>query len=196
MLLIFPTYAKEEDDGTAIFWLGKLEIFLSDKLFKIAVSLILFSYFFTGFIQTMMTLIFIIIITYLWFYIERDYRKFAIHIANKVKSNNTSYHKEFTKSIKLTSEKKQIQLKEFIIDNIGIILILLSFMIGTSRADYVKNNIHININNNIKEYTLYLTTATGIGIYDNELEQTSFISWDNIKSMKFLKQSKEHNKTE
>jgi hypothetical protein len=170
-LLILPTYIKNKDNKTLILWLDKVEIFFNDKLFKIIIIVILFTYFFTGFLQMIIISIVITLISSVWFYIEKDYLNI----------------KKSTKSVNLTSGKKQMKLKEFIINNIGILLILLSFMIGNSRSYYVKDNINININDNTKEYALYLTTSTGIGIYDNELEQTLFISWDNVKSMKFLK---------
>jgi len=199
MFLILPTYAKvknTEEDSSVIFLLGKLENVLADKLFRIMINLMIFSYFFTGFMQTITTTVFMSIITYLWFYIERAYIKFAISttkLQNNI--NDNTNNKKFIDYIKLMSTKKELTLKQFMIDNIGVLLILLSFIIGNARADYVKNNIHININNDTKRYTLYLTTATGIGIYNNETQETLFISWDNIKHIKFLKSSKEHNKT-
>lgn len=76
---------------------------------------------------------------------------------------------------------------KFLANKAGFILIFLSLALGVGRADFVQNNVHVQLNGIEKTYVLYMTTSAGVALFDKNNKQVSFTSWDKINNMLFLK---------
>ena len=76
--------------------------------------------------------------------------------------------------------------RKFIGTNIGLLIILFSLSLGIFRANYVKNNIEIKIENLSTNYVLFLNTDNGILLYDKNEKKVNFIPWNNLKQFNFL----------
>ncbi|MBN2824428.1 MAG: hypothetical protein JXQ76_03810 [Campylobacterales bacterium] len=71
-----------------------------------------------------------------------------------------------------------------------IVIIILSFSFGVARGAYIKENIHVKINQKDTVYVLFMTTSSGVGLFDYEKKYSEFVSWDNVKKLTFLKEKK------
>jgi len=73
---------------------------------------------------------------------------------------------------------------------LGVLLLSLALLSGLARADYVEKSILVNLNQEKEILVLYMTTNNGVGLYNRELKEVSFSSWDSIKNLTFLKRGK------
>ena len=85
---------------------------------------------------------------------------------------------------------KRITYKNILINNLGIIIVLFSFIIGLARATHVSQTTYVKVNDSNQSYILYMTTISGIGLYNKELKQASFKSWDSINNLSFSSYTK------
>lgn len=89
--------------------------------------------------------------------------------------------------ITITRASKEVKLKDFILGKIGIMLLLLSFSLGIGRADFVQSKYIVKLNNDEKTYILFLNTFNGIFLFDKKLQETIFVSNDNLHKLVFIK---------
>lgn len=80
---------------------------------------------------------------------------------------------------------KKINYKSMLINNIGILIVLFSLILGMARATHVYVTNYVKINDNNTSYILYMATMSGVGLYDKKLQQVSFKSWDTINNIEF-----------
>ncbi len=79
---------------------------------------------------------------------------------------------------------------KFIVGKVGVLLLFLSIALGIARAMYVQDNIHVKINGDSRELSLYMTTSSGVGLYDRENKTALFSAWDSIERMEFPKEKR------
>jgi len=75
---------------------------------------------------------------------------------------------------------------QFLSKKVGFMLVFLSLALGVGRADFVKDNVHVKLEGSEVNLVLYLTTSSGIGLYDVDRKTVIFTSWDNVKDMELL----------
>lgn len=182
---------------------------IGNKVFKFILTTIIFLFFYTGMknsliiISIFLAYIFLIILFDTLFNTEDtpDFVKpisdtknqdkftttlmkidFAFDVISSLKIGFASNF-NFKKTLSYIYEGKYLQ---FLISKIGTMLVLFSLALGIARANYVQNNILVNINNNKENFVLYLSTNNGIGLYNTTLRQVSFVSWGNVKNLVFI----------
>ncbi len=102
--------------------------------------------------------------------------------------NVTQYLEFITDIFKESKENlKNGKYFEFVIGKVGVFFLLLSISFGVARAVYVEDNVHVKINKESVIYAIYMTTSSGVGLYDLENRIAIFSSWDSIDKMKFIK---------
>ena len=160
---------------------------LGNKVFKFILTVFIFLFFYVGVKNSLITVgIFIfygilLIIFNTIFNSEDNEDKNSIHLRESFSGIGISINIE-----KSLSYIYQGQYTQFLLSKIGIMLILFSLALGVGRANYVQEHILVNINEDKKTFVLYLATGDGVGLYDTELKQISFISWGNVKNLVFL----------
>lgn len=88
--------------------------------------------------------------------------------------------------ISINNSLKKENFFKFIGTNIGLLIILFSLSLGIFRANYVKNNIEIKVEDLSTNYVLFLNTDNGILLYDKNEKKVNFIPWNNLKQFNFL----------
>ncbi len=161
-----------------------------NKLVKYASIILVFSYFYIGIMNTLyfiITIIIVIIVVYIGELTYQEYQKSFLSLienerikGTEAKSENIIYENISIKGI--SPDKKSFI--NFLSNKVAIILVLCSILLGGYRALYIQNHNFVKMNEN--KYSLYITTSSGIGLYDNNSTSVIFISWDNVSNLNFI----------
>lgn len=92
--------------------------------------------------------------------------------------------------MRITRASREINLKDFILGKIGIMLLLLSFSLGIGRADFVQTRYVVKLNNDDKKYILFLNTFNGVFLFDKQFKETIFVANDNLEKLVFVKDAR------
>ena len=154
----------------------------SSAVWKQGVILLLFCFLYIG---TSNTLVFLLIFGCLMVFYILLYFLYSHYSKAIIKSciSKTSIEKDKLELQNIYDEKTSY--KNAIIANIGIIIIAFSFFLGIARAIHVYNTTLVKINDDTNNYVLYMTTISGVGLYDWKSKEVSFKSWDSIDNIHF-----------
>ena len=78
----------------------------------------------------------------------------------------------------------------FFTGKVGVVLIFTSILLGVGRANFVENNMVVQLNDDERSLVIVMTTVNGLAFSDIENRIVFFSSWDNISTLEFKKESK------
>ena len=79
---------------------------------------------------------------------------------------------------------------KFLASKVGVMLIFLALSLGFGRAHFVSKNVHVNVNGSAEVFVLFMTTSSGLSLFNPVKRKISFISWDGINSIEFSKEKR------
>ncbi|MDX4067894.1 hypothetical protein Q6A87_08535 [Aliarcobacter skirrowii] len=177
---------------------------LSNKIIKIIIIILLFSFISIGMMQTFILISLSIFFFGAIFLYKGITHEITINKNKFIRMNNLNkkifkllrfsiLKKEFLFATKLLQSRyfgNMDNLATFISSHIGLIIIFLSIFFGTARAQYISDNNIIKIKN--KEYILILNNSNNLLLYDTSKEVV-IVKYDTKLNEIILKKDKKIN---
>lgn len=191
------------EDETILF-----QKFLSSLITKYLLTILIFSILYVGAVNALyISSLFIIYCTILYLGHHINQKEILEdpkynnseekNLEAKKKGKISIIAQEILSSVNLDIQESNEKIKngefiQFFAKGLGIILVLLSFSLGIGRADFVKHNLLVKMTEKEGSFALFLTTSSGVGLYDIDNEKVIFIPWGRLDEMELDSQKRRY----